>query len=240
MSNVELRLRALLWRLCSVAESGDDPQVVRLDGFADIDAMRDRLVGTCRTSLRSLHSHLPHGDQTASAQRTAELVTRGIRVRTVRLRNRLLGPEGASMRGYLRAVVGLGEELRAAERLPMTQMILADRSAALIPVLGTPMTQAAVLIRSEEFVRPLEAVFQATWEQSEAVDISEADPLDRLGERSREVLVLLAAGLTDEAIARELGVTDRTVRRQVAGLCRKLRVDCRFQLGLEVARRGWL
>jgi ATP/maltotriose-dependent transcriptional regulator MalT len=240
MPNVELRLRALLWRLASVAEGGDDPQIVRLDGFADIQAAREQLAGTCRTSLRSLHSHLPHGDQTASAQRTAELVGRGIRMQTVRLRNRLLGPEGASMRGYLRAVVGLGEELRAAERLPVTQMVLADQSAALIPVLGTPMTQAALLIRSEEFVRPLEAVFQSTWEQSEAVDISEADPLERMGERSREVLVLLAAGLTDEAIARELGVTDRTVRRQVAGLCRKLRVECRFQLGLEVARRGLL
>jgi len=240
MSNVELRLRALLLRLCSVAEGGDDPRIVRLDGFADIHAVRDRLVGTCRTSLRSLHSQLPHGDQTASAQRTAELLTRGIRMQTIGLRNRLLGPEGASMSGYLRAVVGLGEELRAAERLPMSQLILADRSVALIPVLATPPGQAALLIQSEEFVRPLEAVFQATWEQSEAFELREADPLDRLGERSREVLVLLAAGLTDEAIARELGVTDRTVRRQVARLCRKLRVDCRFQLGLEVARRGWL
>ena len=218
----------------------DDPRLSGLDGFADIDAMRDRLVGTCRTSLRSLHSHLPHGDQTASAQRTAELVTRGIRVWTVPVRNRLLGPEGASMRGYLRAVVGLGEELRAAERLPMTQMILADRSAALIPVLGTPMTQAAVLIRSEEFVRPLEAVFQATWEQSEAVDISEADPLDRLGERSRG-----GAGAARRWVDRR-GDRARTRRhrpdRAPAGRRPVPRTAGRLplQLGLEVARRGWL
>nr|WP_238351160.1 helix-turn-helix domain-containing protein [Kribbella shirazensis] len=110
----------------------------------------------------------------------------------------------------------------------------------MVPVLATPPGQAALVIRSEALVRPLEAVFQATWDVAEAVEIAEADPVERLGRRSREVLVLLAAGLTDEAIARELGVTDRTVRRQIACLCRKLRVDCRFQLGLEVARRGWL
>ena len=238
MSSVELSLQELLWRLA--AQGGDDPRITRLDGFAVIHSVRDRMFRACRTSMRSLHSQLPHWDQAASAQRTAELRTRGIRIQTIGPRNGLLGPEAVALRGYLSAVVGLGEEIRAAERLPITQLILADRSTAMIPALATPPGQAALLVESEELVRPLEAAFQATWEASETVEFADHDPVDRLGKRSREVLVLLAAGLTDEAIARELGVTDRTVRRQISRLCRKLRVDCRFQLGLEVARRGWL
>lgn len=241
MSNVDVEsgLRRLLWYLYTVAEKGDDPRVVRLEGTAEILAVRDRLVGGCRSSLRSFQSQLPHGEQTESAQRTAELVARGVRVQTLGPREQLLGPEAELVRGYLRTVISLGEELRAAERLPLTQLIMVDRSAALLPVLATPPGQAALLVRAEDLLRPVDAAFATTWEEAEPVD-DLIDPVDQLGARSREVLVLLAVGLTDEAIGRELGVTDRTVRREVAGMCRSLQVDCRFQLGLEVARRGWL
>lgn len=241
MSKVESVLRPLLWHLYTMAERSDDPRVVRLEGASEILTVRDRLVGGCRSSLRSFQSQLPHGDQTASAQRTAELVARGVRMQTIGPRERLLGPEAALMRGYLRTVISLGEELRAAERLPLTQLIMVDRSAALMPVLATPPGQAALLVRAEDLLRPVDAAFATTWEEAETVDEQVAgDPAAQPSSRSREVLVRLAVGLTDEAIGRELGVTDRTVRREVAGLCRSLRVDCRFQLGLEVARRGWL
>lgn len=243
MSNVDVEsgLRRLLWYLYTVAEKGDDPRVVRLEGAAEIEAVRDRLVGGCRSSLRSFQSELPHGEQTESAQRTAELVARGIRVQTIGQRERLLGPEAELVRGYLRTVISLGEELRAAERLPLTQLIMVDRSAALMPVLATPPGQAALLVQADDLLRPVEAAFAATWDEAENVDdLVGDDPAGDLDTRSREVLVLLAVGLTDEAIGRELGVTDRTVRRAVADMCRSLRVDCRFQLGLEVARRGWL
>ena len=53
-----------------------------------------------------------------------------------------------------------------------------------------------------------------------------------------EVLRLLAAGAKDDAIARRLAVSDRTVRRLIAGLMRDLAADSRFQLGLRAARAG--
>jgi DNA-binding NarL/FixJ family response regulator len=52
------------------------------------------------------------------------------------------------------------------------------------------------------------------------------------------VLELLQLGMKDETIARQLGVSLRTVRRRIAALMDDLGVDTRFQAGLEAARRG--
>jgi DNA-binding CsgD family transcriptional regulator len=57
-------------------------------------------------------------------------------------------------------------------------------------------------------------------------------------DREVQVIRLLAAGLTDEGIARRLHITDRTVRRIVAELMAKLGVDSRFALAVECARHA--
>ena len=51
------------------------------------------------------------------------------------------------------------------------------------------------------------------------------DSLDRLSEREREVLALLAEGLSNEAIARRLYISDRTVESHVAKVLQKLDID---------------
>ena len=48
------------------------------------------------------------------------------------------------------------------------------------------------------------------------------------------------AVLTDEAIGRQLGVSDRTVRRRVAALLDGLDARTRFQAGVQTKARGWL
>jgi DNA-binding NarL/FixJ family response regulator len=60
------------------------------------------------------------------------------------------------------------------------------------------------------------------------------------GTRHREVVRLLASGLTDEAIARKLGLSDRTVRRIVAELMQQVGAESRFQAGVKMVRLGWL
>ncbi|MFE3902834.1 helix-turn-helix transcriptional regulator [Streptomyces sp. NPDC059153] len=56
----------------------------------------------------------------------------------------------------------------------------------------------------------------------------------------RQLLSYLSAGLTDESIARELGVSYRTVTRRIARLQEMLGARTRFQLGVQAGRRGWL
>ncbi|WP_238430957.1 LuxR C-terminal-related transcriptional regulator [Frankia nepalensis] len=54
------------------------------------------------------------------------------------------------------------------------------------------------------------------------------------------LLRLLADGAKDEAAARSLGVSVRTVRRMVADLMRRLDARSRFQAGILAKHRGWL
>ncbi|XVV07272.1 helix-turn-helix domain-containing protein [Actinosynnema sp. CA-248983] len=54
------------------------------------------------------------------------------------------------------------------------------------------------------------------------------------------LMALLATGATDRAIARELGVSTRTVHRKIARLQTLLGVRSRFQLGVCAAGHRWL
>ncbi|WP_316781966.1 response regulator transcription factor [Streptomyces sasae] len=63
---------------------------------------------------------------------------------------------------------------------------------------------------------------------------------DELGDEGRSLLALMAAGLKDEAIARRLGWSPRTMRRRVSALLALLGATNRFQAGAIAARRGWL
>jgi DNA-binding CsgD family transcriptional regulator len=78
-----------------------------------------------------------------------------------------------------------------------------------------------------------------------AMQVAKARPLPaahtpELSGREFSVLRLLAQGLTDAAVARRLWICDRSVRRLIAALQRKLGVDSRFELAVEAGRRGLL
>jgi predicted transcriptional regulator len=59
-------------------------------------------------------------------------------------------------------------------------------------------------------------------------------------DETRSLLTLLAAGLTDAAIARSLGWSERTTQRRLQRLMRTLGATTRFQASLLASRRGWL
>ena len=53
----------------------------------------------------------------------------------------------------------------------------------------------------------------------------EADPLEELSAREREVLGLVAEGLSNIAISQRLFITERTVEAHVKQIFQKLRID---------------
>jgi two-component system, NarL family, response regulator LiaR len=59
-----------------------------------------------------------------------------------------------------------------------------------------------------------------------------------LTEREREVLCLVARGMPNKVIARELGVSEKTVKTHVSNLLRKLGLTDRTQAALYAVREG--
>ena len=64
------------------------------------------------------------------------------------------------------------------------------------------------------------------------------DPLDRLTPREREVLVLIARGFPNKLIARELGLSEKTVKTHVGHVLAKLGVTDRTQAAIAAVRAG--
>jgi NarL family two-component system response regulator LiaR len=63
-------------------------------------------------------------------------------------------------------------------------------------------------------------------------------PPDRLTRREREVLALIGRGLSNKLIARELGISEKTVKNHVGHVLAKLGVTDRTQAALQAVRAG--
>jgi NarL family two-component system response regulator LiaR len=64
------------------------------------------------------------------------------------------------------------------------------------------------------------------------------EPAERLTRREREVLALIADGLSNKRIARELGISEKTVKNHVGHVLAKLGVTDRTQAALHAVRAG--
>ena len=63
-------------------------------------------------------------------------------------------------------------------------------------------------------------------------------PLDGLSEREREVLAMVARGLPNKLIARELGISEKTVKTHLTSVFRTIGVTDRTQAALWAERHG--
>ena len=144
----------------------------------------------------------------------------------------------------LRHAASVGEQARIARTLP-TKLAIADRRTALVSTDLDPQHPGAVVVEGGPLVDLLCAAFEAVW--ADAVEIPAADSLEGAAppdrgpnKDDRALLALLGSGAKDEAIARELGLSERTLRRRSADLMRRLGAANRFQAGVQAVRKGWL
>ncbi|MCG8917312.1 LuxR C-terminal-related transcriptional regulator [Actinokineospora sp. PR83] len=126
-----------------------------------------------------------------------------------------------------------GEQLRTLAAPPLG-LLVADDDRALVHVDGT-----SLLVGDPALLTALARTFESLWALAVPVTVSVAGDRD-LAERDRRIVTLMAAGATDDAIARRLGLSRRTVVRRVAVLQERLGATTRFQAGVQAAQRGWL
>lgn len=178
-----------------------------------------------------------HEAQTEQAERIA---TSGLRFRTVFDRSLLEDPE--HVRRIMHGVES-GESARVAD-VPLKLAII-DREWAMLPLLhaGGRTPEAVVIVRRSVLLDSLLALFESVWQQAVEVKRQTDDQLLLLGTpegEMRQIAQLLAANMTDTAIAHLLGVSERTVRRRIKDLMDELRADSRFLAGVRAAQRGWV
>lgn len=143
---------------------------------------------------------------------------------------------------HIRRMAALGERARVVSQLPL-KLALFDRRTALVPLTqgdAGSTVDSGLVVHHSALLDALIVLFEIYWKRGSAVSPDggpsaagqDAAPPDT-------VLTLLAAGLKDEAIAGELGVSAHTVRRRIAAITERLGVTTRFQAGLALGRQGW-
>jgi DNA-binding CsgD family transcriptional regulator len=126
----------------------------------------------------------------------------------------------------------LGEAVRLLPS-PPTRLMIFGVQAALVPAEWGSSPGRRVIVRTPGVVDALRLLFEVLWRQGTPLPGTQL-----AGDRqNRQVLRLLAAGAKDETIARQLGLSLRTVRRRVAELIGELGATTRFQAGVEASRR---
>ncbi|TDD13940.1 transcriptional regulator TrmB [Kribbella turkmenica] len=114
------------------------------------------------------------------------------------------------------------------------KLVLMDRRTGLLPT--TP--DVIVELGPSSLLDALLRLFELLWQQ--ASPLSPSAPEGPLSGEDQQLLALAAAGLTDQAIARRLGVAQRTVERRMQRILRALDATTRFQAGLRAGQRGLL
>jgi DNA-binding CsgD family transcriptional regulator len=131
-----------------------------------------------------------------------------------------------------------GQQARVLAELPM-KMQLADEICVLLPLTPTG-TGGAMLVHAQPVASALRQYFELLWERAVPYGCAAAAPDSSLTGRQREILGLLAQGLTDNAIASRLRCSTKTVRREAAAISARLGATSRFAAGVAARRRGWL
>ncbi len=223
-----------------------------LEVVTGAEALRRRLrqiQGEAREEMlwfcRAHYVAMPSGTNTEEY----EALARGVRYRVL-YETAFFDDEGAL--DNVGAGVRAGESARAVPWLPL-RLAIADRSVGIFPLVpggphGSPDRPTTAVVRDSSLLAALVALFESYWENAVPLHLSETGGLGVAEKEARsalsppddKLLSLLVAGVTDKAIASQMGLSRRTVQRRIHALMQRAGAGTRMQLAWQAARRGWL
>jgi DNA-binding NarL/FixJ family response regulator len=153
----------------------------------------------------------------------------------------------SEMLAYLAAMARAGEQARFLRTVPL-KLYVVDGAEAILPLTGHEAGSRfrAIVVRRSALTDALRALFEVLWRQAPAWTAPDGitgvppRPGTGLTEEERSLLRYLVSGMKDEAIARHVGCSRRTLRRRVDALLDRLGAANRFQAGVLAVQRGWL
>ncbi|MHA6758490.1 helix-turn-helix transcriptional regulator [Streptacidiphilus sp. PAMC 29251] len=205
------------------------------------EAIRGRLEQLAAETRQQMMTFAPGGahsaaDLEASREPNRALLERGVEMRTVYLDS---ARNHQTTLDHVEWLSRHGGQVRTAPTLPI-RMIISDRRRAVLPIDTSDARAGAVVLEGVGTVTALCALFEGVWESATPLGAAPARDMNGMPPQEAETMRLLAQGLTDEAIAKRLGVSPRTARRIAAELLNDLEAHSRFQAGVHAVQNGWL
>ncbi|WP_300682390.1 hypothetical protein [Nocardioides sp.] len=134
----------------------------------------------------------------------------------------------------VRAGVRQGEQARIVPDLACRFLVIDSATLLLIPPYDVFESRQGLLSRHPGLVESFARIFDQMW--ITAVPVPSTGETDGVtDDESRRLLTLLALGLSDAAVARELGISVRTLSRRITALQQRTGCSSRFQLGFQAS-----
>ena len=163
-------------------------------------------------------------------QTQRDLLRRGLIYRTIYDTEALADPAELLA---ARELAAAGEDGRMLRDVPL-KLVVTDRRTGLLQT-----GQEVVELGPSALLDALVTLFELLWQRATPIG-AERDVGSPLSAADEQLLALAAAGLTDQAIARRLGVAQRTVERRMQRIMKALDATTRFQAGLRAGHQGML
>ncbi|WP_432249243.1 helix-turn-helix transcriptional regulator [Streptomyces sanyensis] len=222
-------------------------QTLEAEFFSDRAVLRQRmedLDALCRDELLAMRAVFPGPEVIdASLEGDMRMLERGVDL-TLLVSTRATRQTGVAR--YLATLLEHGARIRTATTVPL-HLNVVDRSVTVM-ALGPPQPRGGdgedVILHGARLAECFAQVFDHHWSTARPYDVplregaAGGSAAEDYTPREREVLALLAAGAKDEAIARRLGCSERTLRRLLTGLVAKLGAQSRFAAGVRAAELG--
>lgn len=227
---------------------GDQLRARALSSLAEIRTATSTIVAAAEESILSMRAY---GEQSihllTSAGVDHDVPVRdaaGQRLRSLAVYDRrLLEVDGVL--DVLRRRQAAGEHVRVGQDIPLSVLVV-DGMAAVIDLTNVdPDGAGSSSVRHSPLIAGMSALVEGFHRRGLPLPPAEGSPeltslAGSLSERDLTILTLLATGSSDASVARQLGVSVRTVERRVRELMDRVGATCRMQLGIEAVRRGLL
>jgi sugar-specific transcriptional regulator TrmB/DNA-binding CsgD family transcriptional regulator len=230
LDQVEASARSLVAELELHERHRPDRLLEVVVGREAVGARFRRLLADTTGELLVLDRPPYAADAGSSDEKVRDLLRDGVAVRGI------YSPDSLHLAGALDeaySAADAGEASRVHPQVPM-KLAVSDRSTALLPLSMDRLMDSALVVHRCSLVDAVIEMFEQLWDGALPVVGTPDDELDG------RLLTLLAAGLKDDTIARQLGISSRTVGRRVAELMDRLGARTRFQAGIYADRRGLL
>jgi DNA-binding NarL/FixJ family response regulator len=165
------------------------------------------------------------------------LLDRGVAVRAIYTTEALADGDRFAR---VSALAARGEQARVLPSLPLKLRIF-DRQTALVPLaIDVGVMHTVAVVHRSALLEALVSLFELHWERAAPIGGSASIEDSPLSAEDRQLLGMLAAGMSDAAIARQFGVSARTARRRTRRLLERLHASTLFQAGAAAVRGGHL